>query len=103
MSNFSPTAVEMAKIGVRRRSSQKTNVTAIEIPGAEIEAAESTPWIRIKTWLEEAKECFNWGDFFFALIFGLAPTAWDMYTRVCHFGVIFPNHSASGRDLSASH
>ena len=23
--------------------------------------------------------------------------------RVCHFGVIFPNHSASGRDLSASH
>ena len=55
-------------------------MTAIEIPGAENEAAESTPWIRIKTWLEEAKECFNWGDFFFALIFGLAPTAWDMYT-----------------------
>ena len=23
--------------------------------------------------------------------------------RVSHFGVIFPNHSASGRDLCASH
>ena len=44
MSNLSPTAVEMAKIGVRRRSSQKTNVTN-EIPGAEIAAAESTSWI----------------------------------------------------------
>ena len=27
----------------------------------------------------------------------------SMVIRVSHFGVIFPNHSASGRDLSASH
>ena len=27
----------------------------------------------------------------------------SMYIRVSHFGVIFPNHSASGRDLCASH
>ena len=26
-----------------------------------------------------------------------------MTNRVSHFGVIFPNHSASGRDLCASH
>ena len=65
----------------RRRDSQETNVTAIEIPCAEIvAAAEISSWFRIKTWLKETKECFNWGDFFFALIFGLAPTAWDMYT-----------------------
>ena len=30
--------------------------------------------------LKEIKEHFNWNDFFFGLIFGLAPTAWDMYT-----------------------
>ena len=70
--------IEMAEI--QRRDSQETNVTAIEIPGTEIDEAEITSWVRIKTWLEETKECFNWGDFFFALIFGLAPTAWDMYT-----------------------
>ena len=65
----------------QRRHSQETNVTAIEIPCAEIvAAAEISSWIRIKTWLKATKECFNWGDFFFALIFGLAPTAWDMYT-----------------------
>ena len=65
---------------VQRRYSKETNVTAIEIPGTEIDGAEITSWVRITTWLEETKECFNWGDFFFALIFGLAPTAWDMYT-----------------------
>ena len=65
----------------QRRDSHETNVTAIEIPGTEIvAAAEISSWIRIKTWLKETQECFNWGDFFFALIFGLAPTAWDMYT-----------------------
>ena len=65
---------------IQRRDSQETSVTAIEIPGAEIDGAEITSWVWIKTWLEETKECFTWGDFFFALIFGLAPTAWDMYT-----------------------
>ena len=59
---------------------QETNVTAIEIPVVEIDGAEITSWVQLKTWLEETKECFNWDDFFFALIFGLAPTAWDMYT-----------------------
>ena len=73
--------IEMSESGVRGRDSEETNVTAIEIPGAEIgAAAEISSWIRIKTWLKATKECFNWGDFFFALIFGLAPTAWDMYT-----------------------
>ena len=28
---------------------------------------------------------------------------WGIGIRVSHFGVIFPNHSASGRDLCASH
>ena len=65
---------------VQRVGSQETNVTTIESPGAEIDGAEITSWVRIKTWLEETRECFNSGDFFFALIFGLAPTAWDMYT-----------------------
>ena len=82
------TNIEMAEIqrrdsqetNIQRRDSQETNVTTIEIPGAEIDGAEITSWVRITTWLEETKECFNWGDFFFALIFGLAPTAWDMYT-----------------------
>ena len=82
------TNIEMAEIqrrdsqetNVQRRYSKETNVTAIEIPGAEIDGAEITSWVWIKTWLEETKGCFNWGDFFFALIFGLAPTAWDMYT-----------------------
>ena len=65
----------------QRRDSKETNVTAIEIPGAEIvAAAEISSWIRIKTWLKATKEYFNWDDFFYALIFGLAPTAWDMYT-----------------------
>ena len=80
--------IEMAEIqrrdlqetNVQRRYSKETNVTAIETPGAEIDGAEITSWVRIKTWLEETKGCFTWGDFFFALIFGLAPTAWDMYT-----------------------
>ena len=83
--------IEMSESGVQgrdseetnyqRRHSQETNVTAIEIPGTEIvAAAEISSWIRIKAWLKATKECFNWGDFFFALIFGLAPTAWDMYT-----------------------
>ena len=68
------------KTNVQRVGSQETNVTTIESPGAEIDGAEITSWVRIKTWLEETRECFNSGDFFFALIFGLAPTAWDMYT-----------------------
>ena len=34
---------------------------------------------------------------------GGALSIFDMSTRVSHFGVIFPNHSASGRDLCASH
>ena len=73
--------IEMPVTGVQGRDSQETNVAAIEIPCTEIvAAAEISSWIRIKTWLKETKECFNWGDFFFALIFGLAPTAWDMYT-----------------------
>ena len=59
---------------------QATNVTTVQIRSAEIDAEEITSWIWIKTWLKETKECFNWSDFFFALIFGLAPTAWDMYT-----------------------
>ena len=82
------TDIEMAEIqrrdsqetNVQRRYSKETNVTAIEIHGVEIDGAEITSWVWIKTWLEETKGCFNWGDFFFALIFGLAPTAWDMYT-----------------------
>ena len=83
---FSLTAIDVRNgtktemVETQRRDSQEINVTAIEIPGAEIDGAEISSLVRIKTWLEETKECFNWGDFFFALIFGLAPTAWDMYT-----------------------
>ena len=35
--------------------------------------------------------------------FELTPSWFALSIRVSHFGVIFPNHSASGRDLSASH
>ena len=71
--------VELEDLNEVQRT-QATNVTTVQIPSAEIDAEEITSWIWIKTWLKETKECFNWSDFFFALIFGLAPTAWDMYT-----------------------
>ena len=35
---------------------------------------------KIRNLFKEIKKYFNWDDFFFGLIFGLAPTAWDMYT-----------------------
>ena len=55
------------------------NVTTVQILNTDINTPSSVSE-KLKKLLEEVKKHFNWNDFFFGLIFGLVPTAWDMWT-----------------------
>ena len=50
-------------------------------------------------WFKKTKEQFNWDDFFFGLIFGLAPTAWDMYTDLELASHLLENENAHAAGL----
>ena len=57
-------------------------MTTVQIVNTDIRSEDSTSSTnsQIRNLFKEIKKYFNWNDFFFGLIFGLAPTVWDMYT-----------------------
>ena len=73
-----------------RRHESQADVITVQNPSISI---------RIKVWFKEAKEQFNWDDFFFCLIFGLAPTAWDMYTDLELASHLLENENAHAAGL----
>ena len=72
--------IDMVEIEPKENNENVT--TAVQNFNSDLSSEESTssPSGQIRKLLKEFKEYFNWSDFFFGLIFGLAPTAWDMYT-----------------------
>ena len=75
-----PTIVDMDPKEIKRRQENEADLITIQIARSEVDGDEITLSNRIRFWFKETKGHFNWDDFFFNLIFGLAPTAWDMYT-----------------------
>ena len=72
--------IEMVQIDPNQINENELSGTTVQIANSDINAEENTSSIQMSNLLKEIKQHFNWGDFFFGLIFGLAPTAWDMYT-----------------------
>ena len=73
--------IDMVEIEPKENNENVT--TAVQNFHSDLSSEEnntSSPGGQIRKLLKEFKEYFNWSDFFFGLIFGLAPTAWDMYT-----------------------
>ena len=75
-----PTIVDIDPKEIKRRQENEADLITIQIARSEVDGDEITLSKRIRFWFKETKGHFNWDDFFFNLIFGLAPTAWDMYT-----------------------
>ena len=75
-----PTIVDIDPKEIKRRQENEADLITIQIARSEVDGDEITLSNRIRFWFKETKGHFNWDDFFFNLIFGLAPTAWDMYT-----------------------
>ena len=75
-----PTIVDMDPKEIKQRQENEADLITSQIARSEVDGDEITLSNRIRFWFKETKGHFNWDDFFFNLIFGLAPTAWDMYT-----------------------
>ena len=75
-----PTIEDIDPKEIKRRQENEADLITIQIARSEVDGDEITLSNRIRFWFKETKGHFNWDDFFFNLIFGLAPTAWDMYT-----------------------
>ena len=75
-----PTIEDIDPKEIKRRQENEADLITIQIARSEVDGNEITLSNRIRFWFKETKGHFNWDDFFFNLIFGLAPTAWDMYT-----------------------
>ena len=77
--------IDMVEIEPKENNENVT--TAVQNFHSDLSSEEnntSSPGGQIRKLLKEFKEYFNWSDFFFGLIFGLAPTAWDMYLSLIH-------------------
>ena len=70
--------IEMVQIDPNENIDNVLNKTTVQIAD-DTDEDENTGSL-ITHLLKEIKQYFNWSDFFFGLIFGLAPTGWDMYT-----------------------
>ena len=70
--------------------------TDIERQDTVVEHHEETEAQEVNTeqesmWLK-CKKAFNWDDFFYSLIFGLIPTAWDVISFWSCFGAVWKHH-----------
>ena len=75
-----PTLIDIDCKEIKQKQENQADLVTIQIAHSEVDSDEITFSNRIRCWFKETKGHFNWDDFFFNLIFGLAPTAWDMYT-----------------------
>ena len=89
--------IEMVQLDPNENIDNVLNRTTVQI--ADDTDEDENTGSSITHLLKEIKQYFNWSDFFFGLIFGLAPTGWDMYTDLWFGSELLHSENAQAAGL----